>query len=324
MAHEEDGRRQQRVLHPGARPRAASPGSRDRSPRRRPPGEGAGALALAPPGFEHEEGNVPAEDQTIRDYIEKNFTSPTPESKVLIRRASLSLLASIEALQRVVERRETYKAQIRSLEENVIPVGVRPFTVSYESPFLDINQTGADFEFHIDLSNRSIREAKQTAYIQHLLIQKRLDVMALDAQRKDLKAKASRSTFVDKCCAVEQSRKSPFEFLHLDDDPDLNLDADRLLPQLAGLYKKIVDQAAARKQSKIDKNQREEAKQQRIADSVSAKSPDELLTMVIDSRIAESKKKATDKKQPRASSSAPGGSSGISVPACTFGRLKTL
>ncbi|CAK0871492.1 unnamed protein product [Prorocentrum cordatum] len=152
--------------------------------------------------------------------------------------------------------------------------------------------------FHVDLSRKSVRDAKKELYTEYLLAQKKLDMIVLEKQKKDLREKSKCDSFIERCISIETQRASPFTFLGLDAEPDLELSGERLRPQLKVLYRKIVDQAAAKRQAQLDREQRHHEKQKKIAEEVAAKPPDQLLTMVIDDRINKSRLKEKQAKRP--------------------------
>ena len=108
-------------------------------------------------------------DERVRGYV-------SPEVQGHIKKASNTLAASIDALQRLFDRKGAFTEQLKALEKGEFPSGVRPFSVSYETPHLDNMHTSIDEVLTIDLANLSFRDAKRKLYAEYLEAQKRLDL----------------------------------------------------------------------------------------------------------------------------------------------------
>lgn len=283
------------------------PPARERSPRR-PEAQAAAAgldlfalpqeSALDGEHLEEPDGmNVEQrrEYSDLRDFIERNLSSPSGEVKNMIRKTSMPLLATADSIQKISDRLSEFQDQLQMLERDEFPSGVRPFSIAFESPHLDTQMTDGGFTFTVDLAGLSLRDAKKKAFAAHLAVQKRLDLIMMRAQLGDLRGRITRENFINQCLAIERCRSSPFEFLGLTADPELELNPDRLKNQLSAIYMKVINQAVARKQARLDQLAKEDARRKNIAKSVAARSPEDLLTMVIDSRI--SHVKGRDKKR---------------------------
>ncbi|CAK0833576.1 unnamed protein product [Prorocentrum cordatum] len=282
-----------RSLHPGAEPQV----QRERSPRllraaELPSPPAAPAEATLVPQQGTRPATDPSQDQ-LANVIEQQLRGyVSPEVQAQIKKTCNSLSAYIDSLQKLIDRQNSYTEQRNSLDQGTFPPGVRPFTLSYESPFLDTMRTSLDESLHIDISDMSIRDAKSKIYGATLAYQKKLDLEVLQRQREDLLLKTSRDAFYQECMSVELARTSPFPFLGLAEDDEIRVDPETIKPRLAIIYRKVVDQAAHRKQKKMDAANKEAAKKKKIAETVSQKPPAELLDMVIDARIDKAKRSA--------------------------------
>eukprot|EP00971_Amphidinium_carterae_P305566 6072326-Amphidinium_carterae.1 len=123
------------------------------------------------------------------------------ESRNTIKSATMELVSKIGSLQGVNERLSQAEKDIEALKNNSIPKNMKPFNLSYETPFLDSVKLSQGSALAIDLSGLSIRDAKKRLYTFTLQQQKMLDSEVLKEQQKNLRLLCSQETFVNSCMA---------------------------------------------------------------------------------------------------------------------------
>ncbi|CAK0800204.1 unnamed protein product [Prorocentrum cordatum] len=230
----------------------------------------------------------------VKKLVEDELKGFLPNELIKrIQKSTNDLNARIASLQKVNERATSTKSDVEALSAGRVPSGCRPFTLAYESPFLDTERV-VDLSFRLDLSGKTLREAKHEAYCAHLAIQKKLDVLLLAKQRDDLRRLTKRDYFVETCAAALSDQTSRVSGLDLDLDLDnddgfqvstAGVDAERLKAKATAIYAKAVARASDEKARKQQEKAKQDQAQEKLIQQMMGTSPADLFNMAVDARV---------------------------------------
>ena len=129
------------------------------------------------------------------------MNAPTTEKH--IHRVVQKLGAKIQSLQKVNERIKSNTDAMAKLNSKELPEHAKPFAVNFETPLLDAVFIPEETVFQPAIpAGKTVREAKEMAYMQYLLVQRQLDKITLDRQRWQIRETTTQEAFIDQCLAV--------------------------------------------------------------------------------------------------------------------------
>ncbi|CAK0828489.1 unnamed protein product [Prorocentrum cordatum] len=200
-----------------ARPGEGEAGDRSRSPPAADPfGRLAPASALMPSGPQAGAARA-GDDNNLSDLIEKELKDyMNSDLKTSIKKASTTLAAKIESLQKTNARKTKLEAELQSLRGGTIPAGVKPANFGFETDLLDtvtLQDTSYDIRFD---SGCTIRDAKRKLHIFYLEKCRELDLRVVEEQRTRLRQYTRKDNFIDRLLAERTSIDSGWNTLDLD------------------------------------------------------------------------------------------------------------
>lgn len=227
----------------------------------------------------------------IKEAVEEEFAKTLPQDTLkAIKKFSLDLASKIEQLQKTNHRIKQHEEEINHLQDMRIPNGCKPVPYPYESPFLDSIQMETETVTVEFPEGTSLREAKRILHCKYLEHMRKIDLKIAQAQRTELRKSTRKQTFVERCLATYKGKTDLWKELDLDFDCDpegSSITASVLEAKADNLYHKTVDQAAILLQKKREHEKSRQTTKEKLLKEMLEKSPEELLQMTIDARIAE-------------------------------------
>lgn len=238
----------------------------------------------------------------IKEAVEDEFAKTLPQDTLkAIKKFSLDLASKIEQLQKTNHRIKQHEQEINQLQNMRIPNGCKPVPYPYESPFLDsiqIETEAVTVEFP---EGTSLREAKRILHCKYLEHMRTIDLKIAQAQRTELRKSTKKQTFVDRCVETYKGKTDLWRELDLDFENDpagSGITASVLEAKADNLYHKTVDQAAILLQKRKEHEKSRQITKEKLLKEMLEKSPEELLQMTIDARIAEKMPRAKKPAKP--------------------------
>ena len=233
----------------------------------------------------------------LRDLVAKELGKflPTHITKC-IHKQSQDLRSRIQALQKTNERKKKLEAEITTMRAGQLPPSVKKVSHSFETMLLNSPAVQEGLSWQISPGD-TIRAAKEKCHLAHHLAQKQLDLQLVDLHRNNLKQYVKRSSFISRCSEHFQNREVPSKtscfVLDIEDDDDdhtaltheLGMTELEFQGMVVSLYKKIVDNEAAKVLLDKASGDKKQEQKQKFLEQVANKSPQEFLNETIDERL---------------------------------------
>lgn len=234
--------------------------------------------------------------QAIKELIEKELSdSFSPELKKEIKKASLTLSAKIDSLQKTNCRIQKLNEEIEMLERNTLPKGCKPVPVSFETPFLDSDTSKTEATYTLTIpAGTTARKSKEIVHMFAQCAMRRIDVEIAGKQRDKLRLETRRSEFVDRCMVPHDTKAQQWQDLDLileEDEVEIHgVNKVKLTAHLQVIYKKCIDQAAQTKLKQEHLATQQGKAKAALLEKLLAKTPEEHINMAIDKRVQEALK----------------------------------